>query len=107
MLHVAENISLSLRVLDLVASNNVVLSEHLECIDLVGLDFINEKYFTCFVVSWKEFIGVQARLLVSDSTHSPYIWHRVEILFHLPNDPLPITLIILKESKRGADWSGL
>jgi hypothetical protein len=67
MLHVAENISLSLRVLDLVASDNVVLSEHLERIDLAGLDFINEKYFTCFVVSLKGFVGVRARLLVSDS----------------------------------------
>jgi hypothetical protein len=93
-------------VLDLVASDNVILSEHLERIDLVGIDFINEKYFTCFVVNWKEFVGVRARLLVSSSTYSPYIWHKNEKLFHLPNDPLPITLIILNESKRGGDWIG-
>jgi hypothetical protein len=37
---------------------------------------------------------------------SPFIWHKVEEMLHLPNDPLPITLIILNESKRGADCSG-
>jgi hypothetical protein len=53
----------------LVASDNVILSEHLERIDLVGLDFINEILYL-FCCELKRFVG-EAKLLVSDSHISP------------------------------------